>query len=163
MEVWRLEIATVQEIIFMNKQNIPWNDVEKYLKKYIGRTFIVSKYNDMIHIGGDFPDEYTESRYTKKLRGSLAKSKANAAQVIGEMIKIADNKRWMENKENKHRKDASRGWYRYDTRFSIPVKENGSGEKRQNIFRATIIVRSTDQGLYLYDVINIKKEASTPL
>lgn len=35
MEVWRLEIATVQEIIFMNKQNIPWNDVEKYQKNIL--------------------------------------------------------------------------------------------------------------------------------
>lgn len=158
-----LEIAIVKEIIFTGKQNIPWNDVERYLKKYIGQTFIVSKYGDTIHIGGDFPDEYTESGYTKKLRGGLAKSKANAAQVIGEMIGIADNKRWIENKDDKHKKNASRGWYRYDTRFAIPVRESGSGGRRRNIFRGTLIVRSTDHGLYLYDMINIKKEASTPL
>ena len=28
------------------------------------------RYGDGIHIGGDFPDEYTESRYTKGLRGA---------------------------------------------------------------------------------------------
>lgn len=95
--------------------------------------------------------------------GRLAKSKANAAQVIGEMIEIADNKRWIENKDDKHKKNASRGWYRYDTRFAIPVKESGNGGQHQNIFRGTLIVRGTDHGLYLYDMINIKKEASTPL
>ncbi len=79
------------------------------------------------------------------------------------MIEIADNKRWIENKDDKHKKNASRGWYRYDTRFAIPVKESGNGGQRQNIFRGTLIVRGTDHGLYLYDMINIKKEASTPL
>ena len=31
--------ADVPEIIFSNKQNIPWNDVEKYLKRFIGQEF----------------------------------------------------------------------------------------------------------------------------
>lgn len=158
-----MEIAVVEEIIFMGKQKIPWNDVEQYLKKYVGQVYIVSKSRDRIHIGGGFPDEYSESAYTKKLRGGLAKAKANAAQVIGKMIEIADNKRWVENKDPKHRKEASRGWYRYDTRFSVPVQGSEEKGKRQNVFRATLVVRSSDHGLYLYDVINIKKEASTPL
>lgn len=29
------ETAYIEDIIFMNKQNIPWSDVERYLKKYI--------------------------------------------------------------------------------------------------------------------------------
>lgn len=29
--------ADVSQIIFNNKQNIPWNDVEQYLKRYIGK------------------------------------------------------------------------------------------------------------------------------
>ena len=85
--------ADVPEIIFSNKQNIPWNDVEQYLKRFIGQEFRVKESGDMIHIGGDFPDEYTESRYTKKLRGALAKAKANAGQVIGAMLENAENRR----------------------------------------------------------------------
>lgn len=81
--------ANVSQIIFKNKQNIPWNEVEQYLKKYIGKSFVVKEYGDVIHIAGGFPDEFTESQYTKKLRGGLAKAKANSGQVIGEMIENA--------------------------------------------------------------------------
>lgn len=153
--------ADVPEIIFSNKQNIPWNDVEQYLKKFIGQEFRVKESGDMIHIGGDFPDEYTESRYTKKLRGALAKAKANAGQVIGAMLENAENRRWVENKDSKHDKEASGGWYRYDVGFTIPVESNG--ESRKNAYVGTAVVRIKGDKLYLYDIINIKKEASTPL
>ena len=151
----------VSEIIFFGKQNIPWNDVEKYMKKYIGHEFCVKRYNDIIHIGGDFPDEYTESKYSKKLRGALAKAKANAGQIIGSMLENAENRRWIENKDPKHKKDASGGWYRYDVGFTIPVEHNG--EICKNAFSGTAVVRIKGDKLYLYDIINIKKEASTPL
>lgn len=116
----------------------------------------------MIHIVGDFPDEYTESNDTKKLRGALAKVKANAAQIVDLMIKNAINRRWVENKDNKHSKDASEGWYRYDTYFGMNVQGSVEREQRLNLYRATLVVRKTSKGLFLYDVINIKKEASTP-
>ena len=83
----------------MNKQNIPWDNVKIYLKQLIGSTYVVAEYGDRINIGTDFPEEFTESRYTKKLREGIAKAKANAAQIIGEMIAIASNRRWVENKE----------------------------------------------------------------
>ncbi len=151
----------VKNIIFKNKQNIPWNDVEVFLKGFIGIDVTVKKYGDIIHIPGNFPDEYTESRYTKKLRGALAKAKANAAQVIADMLENADNRRWIENKDSKHDKEANGGWYRYDVGFTIPVENNGN--ESQNRYYATAVVRIKDGRLYLYDIINIKKEASTPL
>lgn len=156
-------VSKVDCIIFTNKQNIPWNDVEQYLKRYIGQEFIVNEYYDSIFIPSDFPDEYAESKYTKKLRGALAKVKANAAQIIDLLIINATNRRWMENKDDKHRRDASGGWYRYDTYFELPVK--GSEEKRErwNQYKATLVVRKTEKGLFLYDIIDIKKEASMPL
>ena len=153
--------ADVKEIIFKNKQNIPWNDVEVFLKKYIGTDVLVKKYGDVIYIPSDFPDEFTESQYTKKLRGALAKAKANASQVVIEMLENADNRRWVENKDNKHQKEASGGWYRYEVGFAIPVDH--AGETSKNNYRATAVVRIKEQELYLYDIINIKKEASTPL
>lgn len=153
--------AVVKNIIFTNKQNIPWNDVEDYLKDFIGKEVTVKEYGDVIYIPSDFPDEFSESRYTKKLRGALAKAKANSAQVIIEMLENANNRRWVENKATKHDKEANGGWYRYDVWFIIPVEHNGN--MTQNKYSATAVVRIKDEKLYLYDVINIKKEASTPL
>lgn len=157
------EISHIEKIIFTNKQNISWNDVEQYLKRYIGQTFVVQRYQDQINIAGDFPNEFSESRYTKSLRGALAKVKANSAQIIDAMIINAVNRRWIENKNAKHKYNASEGWYRYDTYFSIPVKGSGEKTERYNKYRATLVVRKTLKGLYLYDVLDIKKEASTPL
>jgi len=153
--------AEVKSIIFKNKQNIPWNSVEDYLKRFIGKEVIVKEYGDVIRIPGDFPDEFTESRYTKMLRGALAKAKANSAQVIVEMLENAGNRRWIENKDSKHDNEANGGWYRYDVGFAIPVEHNGNVS--QNRYYATAVVRIKDGKLYLYDIINIKKEASTPL
>lgn len=156
-------ISEVQKIIFVNKQNIPWNDVEQYLKRYIGQVFVVWEYQDNIHIAGDFPNEFCESKYTKKLRGALAKVKANAAQIIDLMIINATNRRFIENKNDKHKYDASEGWYRYDTYFTIPVKGSSESEVRFNEYKATLVVRKSLKGLFLYDILDIKKEASTPL
>lgn len=156
-------ISIIEKIIFFNKQNIPWGEVEKYLKRYIGKTFVVREYQDCIQIASDFPDEYAQSKYTKKLRGALAKAKANASQIIGLLIVNATNRRWIENKDDKHKKDASKGWYRYYTYFGIPVKSSEEEITRLNQYKATLIVRRTSQGLFLYDVIDIKKEASMPL
>ena len=30
------KVAYIEDIIFMNKQNIPWSEVESYLKQYVG-------------------------------------------------------------------------------------------------------------------------------
>ena len=40
--------AVVKNIIFTNKQNIPWNDVEDYLKDFIGKEVTVKEYGDVI-------------------------------------------------------------------------------------------------------------------
>lgn len=112
------KIAHIENIIFMNKQNIPWKTLDV---------------------------------------------KANAAQIIGEMIVLAENKRWVENKDKKHAKDAEKGWYRYDCYLAIKVQGSNEAEERMNFYKATLVVRSALSGMYLYDIINIKKEASTPL
>lgn len=151
----------IQESIFRGKQNIPWMDVERYLKKYVGKTFSVKEYGDAIQIGGSFPNEFSESKDTKRLRGALAKVKANAAQIIDELIVNATNRRWVENKNEKHQKNAIKGWYRYDVSFGMVVQTGR--EKFVNHYRGTLVVRINDRGNYLYDLINIKREARTPL
>ena len=80
--------------------------------------------NENIYVGSDFPDEYTGSKDTARLKGTLAKAKANAAQGIPELVKIATNKRYQENLKDKHIKDAKYDWYRYDSykkRSGYPV------------------------------------------
>lgn len=63
-------------------------------------------------------------------------------------------------KSSKHSKDASQGQYRYDTSFALTVEGSDEKVERKNIYRATLVVRKT--GMFLYDMINIKKEASKP-
>ena len=132
------------------------------MKSYIGTIYVVTETEDVINIASDFPNEFAESKYTKRLRGNIAKAKANASQVIGKMIVLATNRRWVENKDEKHKKNAEKGWYRYDTYFAMPVQGSDENEKRINVYRATLVVRISLKGLFLYDVINIKKEASKP-
>ena len=59
-------------------------------------------------------------------------------------------------------KNAIRGWYRYDVQFSMRVFDTSKKAYRQNMYIATAIVRINDKGLFLHDIINIKKEARTP-
>lgn len=152
----------VEKIIFKGKQNIAWNEVEKYLKRYSGNSYIIKKYDDVIQVNSRFASEYTSSNYTHKLRGGLAKVKANIVQILPELIINATNRRWIENKDNKHNNNAIGGWYRYDVLFSMPVKGDNEKEIRYNYYKATLVVRINDYGNFLYDIINIKKEARKP-
>lgn len=155
------EIVKINHIIFRGKQNIDWKAVKVYLQQYIGDLAETSEGNVWISKG--FTDEYTGSEYTRKLRGGLAKAKANAAQGILEMLNISVLKRTMENKKEKHRKDAGLGWKYCTTRFAIPVYNEKTRDIKYNYYKATMILQhSSDGKLYLYDIQEIKKETSNP-
>ena len=157
------KIVVINDIIFKGKRKISWDDVEVYLKAFIGEMYEIIETGDAVYIGKEFPDEFSSSMYSSKLKGTVSKAKANAAQAIPEMIEIASEKRFVENYKRNHRRDAKYGWYRYDTRFALPIYNDFGYLERYNVFYATLIVRhSEDNKLYLYDVINIKKESSTP-
>ena len=107
------------------------------------------------------PDEYSHSEYTRVLRGANAKAKANAAQGIPELLEIASGKEYKENYKEKHNMDAKYGWYKYDSRFALPVFDKDGELERYNVFHVIMIVRHSHDGkLYLYDIMNIKKETS---
>ncbi|MCR5273169.1 MAG: 23S rRNA (uracil(1939)-C(5))-methyltransferase RlmD [Lachnospiraceae bacterium] len=66
--------------------------------------------------------------------------------------------------EDKHKRDAKNGWYRYDSRLALPVYDDKGELERYNVFHASMLVRHSNDGkLYLYDVIDIKKETSNSL
>ncbi len=67
----------------------------------------------------------------------------------------------MENRKEKHSKDAKHGWYRYESRFALPVYDDNGKVERYNIFRALMLMRhAKDRKVYLYDIMEIKKETS---
>lgn len=158
------KLVKINAIRFSGKRNMDWKEVREYLKAYVGESYKVSDAEDMVFIGNDLPDEYTGSRYTYKLMGAIAKAKANAAQAIPELIEIADNKRYRENTDQRHVYNAKLGWYRYDSRFALPVFDESGKIERYNVFRATMLIRhATDEKMYLYDILDIKKETSNSL
>ena len=157
-------IVVINDIRFKGKRSIDWKEVRAYLKEYVGDFYKVASTGDVIYIGDDLPSEYSGSKYTHSIKGTNAKAKANAVQGIPEMIEIAVGKHFRENKESKHWRNAMYSWYRYDSRFAIPVYRDDEEMERYNIFHASLIVRYSEDGkMYLYDIIDIKKETSNPI
>ena len=152
------------DIRFKGKRS-EWKDVELYLKEYIGEFYEIEETCDKVFISKDFPDEYANSKSRIALKGAVSKAKANAALAIPEIVQIACNRRYSENVKQKHEKDAKYGWYRYDVRFALPVYSDKTGEvERYNIYIAVMLVRHSEDNMkYLYDIISIKKETSSPL
>lgn len=157
-------IVIINDIIFKGKRSVNWKDVREYLKKYVGEFYTIVSTGDVVYVGSDLPSEYSGSLYTKKLNGTVAKAKANATQGIPELLEIAVGKHFRENSGDKHNWNARYGWYRYDSRFALPVYNDFGEIERYNVFHASMIIRhANDRKMYLYDVIDIKKETSTPL
>lgn len=157
-------IVLINDILFKSRRLIDWDEIEKLLKEYVGKYYEISESAEKVYIGTDFPDEYTHSKYTKAIQGANEKAKANAVSAIDELIKIANNKSEYPDYKNKHGNKAKNGWYRYDTRFGIPVYDENGEIDRYNIFKARMLIRCDEnQRLYLYDIVQIKKETSTPL
>lgn len=158
------KIVFIHDIRFKGKRKIEWKEVESYLKEYVGNYYEIAETSEKIYIGSDFPDEFTGSKDTKLLKGTVAKAKANASQGVPELIQIATNKEFSQNQKDKHEKDAKLGWYRYNSRFALPVYGKNGDLERYNIFAIRMLIRHSENGnKYLYDMIRIKKETSKPL
>ena len=96
---------------------------------------------------------------SKAFAPSIAKAKANAVQGIPEMIEIATGKYYEENRKEKHSKDAKYGWYKYESKFALPVYDREGNVERYNIFNVLMVMRcSKEHKMYLYDIIEIKKK-----
>ena len=156
------KLVLINDIIFKGKRNVNWNEVKAYLKGYVGDFYQIEDNADIVYIGNDLPEEYTESESRKALKGANAKAKANAATAIPELIQIATNQEYQINTKEKHNKKAKNGWYRYDVRFALPVYEDDI-LVRYNVFGARLLINYAENGKkYLYDILAIKKETSKP-
>ena len=154
-------IVIINDIRFKGKRSLNWDDVEEYLWSYVGDFFSIAESNEIVYIGADLPDEYSHSEYTRILKGANEKAKANAAQGLPELINTAKNMAFTENSKAKHQKDAMYGWYKYESRFALPVFGSDGEIERYNVFHAAMIFRHAQDGKkYLYDIMNIKKETS---
>lgn len=157
------KIVLINDIRFRGKTKEEWNEIERYLKEYVGQYYEISETSEKVYIGKDFPDEFTHGRDKTILTGSNVRAKANAAQGVGELIQIATNKASSPDYNMKHKEKAKYGWYRYDTRLALPVYEEDE-IKRYNIYKLRMLVRHDEDGkLYLYDFLRTKKETSSPL
>lgn len=117
--------------------------------------------DEIVFIGTKLLGEYAGSVYTRSLRGANEKAKANAVQALPEMIEIASNSVFEENRKQKHNRDAKYGWYRYETRFALPVYDNDGEIERYNVFHVRLLIKHSSSGKkYLHDVMEIKKETS---
>ena len=80
------------------------------------------------------------------------------------VVVIASNKRARENYKVKHKYDAKNGWYYYSVRFALPIYKDEIQTNEYNVYSGRILVNCTNSGrMYLYDLVDIKKEASNPL
>ena len=135
------KVVVINDLRFKRSKNVDWNMVENYLKEYIGSCTEILDTNELIYIGSDFPDEYSHSKDTKVLRGPNEYAKANASVAIRELIQIAANKTFSENKKSKHNSKAKYGWYRYDTRFAVPKYNNDGELTGYNIFKGRMVMQ----------------------
>ena len=98
------KLVLINDIRFKGKRQIDWNDVKQYLEGYVEDYYEIEENSERIYIGSELPEEYTESESRKSLMGANAKAKANAATAIPELIQIASNPAFEENRKEKHNK-----------------------------------------------------------
>lgn len=137
--------------------------VLSYLKSLVSDETFSKVLSDAqeIYVGKDLPGEYTQSEYTKGLFRDLRAAKFKAARILNDMLLIAEDVKWKEDKNGKHGDAAKNGWYYYKSRFAIPVLKLSGEISHYNTYNATLLVRNdTDGKSYLYD-IKIQKMLST--
>lgn len=119
--------------------------------------FTIIENGKKIYLGKDLPEKYNRSQSNKRLDRERRFAKQKAAVGVGEMIEIASGEHWEKPvNEEKHKKDAKYGFYKYDTRFAVKVYADD-----HDIYNAELVVRHDADGeLYLYDIQGIKKDTA---
>ena len=158
-------VVWTEENILKENTGLPVHQfIANYIAEHIGEVYTIIESGQKVYIGENLPEEYTQSKYTQavlKKNPNIIKVKNRASKNLGEMIEIADNRRW-EKTRHEESKDAKYGMYRYDTRFGFPVLDTRGNAVRANIFSAELVIRNASDGhKYLYDIVNIKKDTAS--
>lgn len=67
------KVVLIHDIRFRSRRTLDWNDVERYLKEYVGKCVEIEETSELVYIGSDFPDEFSHSLDTKRLQGANKK------------------------------------------------------------------------------------------
>lgn len=161
-----LEIVDGKKIAWVENSGLSRKDLQnhkkvaEYIGEHIGEAYTIIESGSRVYIGEDLPGEYTQSEYTRRLfakNRSVLLAKNKATDSIGDMIEIAENRRWEKTKHT-HNKDAKYGMYRYDTCFAFPIKNNAGKVVDVKAYDAELLIRNASNGKkYLYDIVNIKE------
>ena len=167
-----LEIVDGKKIAWVENSGLSRRDlhdykkVAEYIGEHIGEAYTIIESGSKVYIGEDLPGEYTQSEYTRRLfakNRSVLLAKNKATDSIGDMIEIAENRRWEKTKHT-HNKDAKYGMYRYDTCFAFPIKNNAGKVVDVKAYDAELLIRNASNGKkYLYDIVNIKENTDYQL
>lgn len=112
-----------------------------------------------VYAGKDLPSEYKGSEYTLGMHRGLREVKMQAATNLGEMLLLAEDGEWRENVKEKHGKDAQNGWYRYKTRFAVPVLNARKAVDHYAVYGGVLLIRNDADGKsYLYDMVDVEKK-----
>ena len=66
----------IHDILFKGKRAVNWEEVEKYLRQYVGEFYQIEDCNKMIYIGSDLPDEYNALKLYSDFERSKCESKS---------------------------------------------------------------------------------------
>lgn len=112
-----------------------------------------------VYAGKDLPSEYKGSEYTLGMHRGLREVKMQAATNLSEMLLLAEDGEWRENVKEKHGKDAQNGWYRYKTRFAVPVLNARKAVDHYAVYGGVLLIRNDADGKsYLYDMVDVEKK-----
>lgn len=157
VEINGKKVVLINEIKYKSRK-ISWDDIEKALKEYVGKTYEIEETHEIIMIGSDFPDEFCHSKYSYNLKNQIKRAKMNTITGLDKLIWIATNRNKFEDYNNKHGKRAKLGWSHFDVYFGLPTFDDYGSFLRYNYFCGKLIVRHTNQNKsYLYDIVRIKK------
>ena len=152
-----VNVSEITSSSIKNDENSVRAFVRNELRKLMGQTFTIKSDNTTVKCARDFAEEYVSSKSYRSLNVPNKRVKLSAKDNIRGIVENATNPVWKKNDEEKHNKDAARGWRYYDTAW-IAKRRNEKGEEELVPFIGTLCVRMAKNGNdYIYDIINVKK------
>lgn len=80
------KVVLLPEIIFSNKQNINWDDVEDYLGKYVGELIEIAETRDII---------YLETNFRMNMAVLVIQEKQRAQEQKQRQMRHRESEKWL--------------------------------------------------------------------